>query len=66
MLVDSAVLEAGDVLMGSGVRGSKLLLPAGVLTALPGAEVLQEAGPPHRVTRRRVARHSRPGGRFPP
>ena len=29
------------MLMGSGVRGSKLLLPVGVLTALPGAEVLE-------------------------
>jgi prolyl-tRNA editing enzyme YbaK/EbsC (Cys-tRNA(Pro) deacylase) len=40
VLVDSAVAEAGDVLMGSGVRGSKLVLPARVLTALPGAQVL--------------------------
>ena len=40
VLVDGAVLGAGDVLMGSGVRGSKLLMPASVLTALPTSEVL--------------------------
>jgi prolyl-tRNA editing enzyme YbaK/EbsC (Cys-tRNA(Pro) deacylase) len=40
VLVDPAVLAAGEVLMGSGVRGSKLVLPASVLTALPGAQVV--------------------------
>jgi prolyl-tRNA editing enzyme YbaK/EbsC (Cys-tRNA(Pro) deacylase) len=51
VLVDEAVLAAGEVLMGSGIRGSKLLLPATVLTALPGAQVLsgmaRDAGPEH-------------------
>jgi len=40
LLVDHAVLDAGEVLMGSGVRTSKLVLPASVLTALPDAEVV--------------------------
>jgi len=46
LLVDSAVLRAGDVLMGSGLRGSKLLLPARVLAELPAAEVIDDLGRP--------------------
>ncbi len=46
VLVDAAVLAAGDVLMGSGVRGSKLMLPAEVLAGLPAAEVLADLGRP--------------------
>lgn len=46
VLVDAAVLVAGEVLMGSGVRGSKLLIPAGVLAALPTADVLEDLGRP--------------------
>lgn len=40
VLVDEAVLAAGEVVIGSGVRGSKLLVDAAELAALPGAEVL--------------------------
>jgi prolyl-tRNA editing enzyme YbaK/EbsC (Cys-tRNA(Pro) deacylase) len=40
ILVDEAVLAAGDVVIGSGIRGSKLLVPASELAALAGAEVL--------------------------
>ena len=40
VLVDEAVVEAGEVVIGSGVRGSKLLVDAAELAALPGAEVL--------------------------
>ncbi|MFC5181335.1 YbaK/EbsC family protein [Actinomadura harenae] len=40
ILVDAAVAEAGEVVIGGGVRGSKLLLPGKSLAALPGAEVL--------------------------
>ena len=40
ILVDEAVLAAGDVVIGSGIRGSKLLVPAAELAALAGAEVL--------------------------
>ena len=40
VLVDQAVLEAGAVVIGSGIRGSKLLVDAAELAALPTAEVL--------------------------
>ncbi|MDX6273793.1 MAG: hypothetical protein QOJ92_1003 [Frankiales bacterium] len=39
VLVDAAVLEAGTVVVGSGIRGSKLVLPASRLAELPRAEV---------------------------
>ncbi|MDQ1696652.1 MAG: hypothetical protein QOJ03_2005, partial [Frankiaceae bacterium] len=38
VLVDGAVIEAGDVIIGSGVRRSKLILPAWSLLDLPKAE----------------------------
>ena len=41
VLVDEAVLAAGDVVIGSGIRASKVLLPAAELAALPSAEVLR-------------------------
>ena len=41
VLVDEAVVAAGDVVIGSGIRGSKVLLPAAELAALPAAEVLR-------------------------
>ncbi|HEX2856107.1 MAG TPA: YbaK/EbsC family protein [Propionibacteriaceae bacterium] len=40
--VDEAVSAAGWVCIGSGVRGSKLVLPATDLLRLPGAEVVAE------------------------
>jgi prolyl-tRNA editing enzyme YbaK/EbsC (Cys-tRNA(Pro) deacylase) len=40
VLVDGAVVAAGDVVIGSGVRRSKLVLPAAALAELPGAEVI--------------------------
>jgi prolyl-tRNA editing enzyme YbaK/EbsC (Cys-tRNA(Pro) deacylase) len=40
VLVDEAVLSAGDVVIGSGVRRSKLLLPAKALSELPDAVVI--------------------------
>jgi prolyl-tRNA editing enzyme YbaK/EbsC (Cys-tRNA(Pro) deacylase) len=43
VLVDSAVVAAGEVVIGSGIRGSKLLVPADALLALPGAEQLDLA-----------------------
>jgi prolyl-tRNA editing enzyme YbaK/EbsC (Cys-tRNA(Pro) deacylase) len=39
VLVDEAVLAAGDVVIGSGIRASKLLVAAADLAALPAAEV---------------------------
>ncbi|WP_370890650.1 YbaK/EbsC family protein [Janibacter sp. GXQ6167] len=40
ILVDEAVAAAGEVVIGSGVRGSKLLVDARELASLPGAEVI--------------------------
>jgi prolyl-tRNA editing enzyme YbaK/EbsC (Cys-tRNA(Pro) deacylase) len=40
VLVDAAVLEVPHVVVGSGIRGSKLVVPSASLAALPGAEVL--------------------------
>lgn len=40
ILVDADVLAAGRVIVGSGIRGSKILAATDVLAALPGAEVL--------------------------
>jgi prolyl-tRNA editing enzyme YbaK/EbsC (Cys-tRNA(Pro) deacylase) len=42
VLVDAAVMEHALVVVGSGLRRSKLLLPPGVLAALPGAEVVPD------------------------
>ena len=41
VLVDEAVIAAGDVVIGSGIRGSKLLLPASEVAGLASAEVLR-------------------------
>jgi prolyl-tRNA editing enzyme YbaK/EbsC (Cys-tRNA(Pro) deacylase) len=46
LLIDAAVLEADEVVIGSGVRGSKLLLPGARLAELPAAEVLTGLGLP--------------------
>jgi prolyl-tRNA editing enzyme YbaK/EbsC (Cys-tRNA(Pro) deacylase) len=43
ILMDRAVLAAGEVVIGSGIRGSKLLVSTADLLALPGAEVLDLA-----------------------
>ncbi|MEU8803175.1 YbaK/EbsC family protein [Spirillospora sp. NPDC048819] len=40
VLVDEAVAAASRVVIGSGLRKSKILLPGKALTGLPGAEVL--------------------------
>ncbi|HSX33605.1 MAG TPA: YbaK/EbsC family protein [Candidatus Saccharimonadales bacterium] len=40
ILVDTKVLEAGNVIIGSGIRGSKLVVPAALLGKLPNAQVL--------------------------
>ena len=44
VLVDRAVTTAGVVIIGSGVRRSKLALDGAALGRLPGAEVLDELG----------------------
>ena len=40
VLIDSAVLDRGLVVVGSGLRRSKLQLPAAALATLPTAEVI--------------------------
>ncbi|MGH3902858.1 MAG: YbaK/EbsC family protein [Pseudonocardiaceae bacterium] len=44
LLLDPAVAEADLLVVGSGLRRSKLLLPGEVLVALPGAEVVDGLG----------------------
>jgi prolyl-tRNA editing enzyme YbaK/EbsC (Cys-tRNA(Pro) deacylase) len=41
VLVDPAVVGAGEVVIGSGIRGSKLLVAAEELAALPSATMLR-------------------------
>ena len=43
VLVDPAVVAAGHVVIGSGIRGSKLLVPSAGLLDLPGTQELQLA-----------------------
>jgi len=40
VLVDEAVARAGWVVIGSGLRGSKITVPGATLAGLPGAETL--------------------------
>jgi prolyl-tRNA editing enzyme YbaK/EbsC (Cys-tRNA(Pro) deacylase) len=44
VLVDEAVAKTGSVVIGSGIRGSKLRLPGELLAALPSAQVLPGLG----------------------
>jgi prolyl-tRNA editing enzyme YbaK/EbsC (Cys-tRNA(Pro) deacylase) len=44
ILVDAAVAAAAEVVIGGGVRGSKLFLPGRALLALPGAELVEGLG----------------------
>jgi prolyl-tRNA editing enzyme YbaK/EbsC (Cys-tRNA(Pro) deacylase) len=46
LLIDAAVAAAEFVVIGSGIRGSKLAVPGSLLAALPGAVVLAELGRP--------------------
>jgi prolyl-tRNA editing enzyme YbaK/EbsC (Cys-tRNA(Pro) deacylase) len=46
ILIDRAVAEAPHVVIGSGIRGSKLWLPGATLAELPGAEILDGLGVP--------------------
>ena len=40
VLVDAAVAAATLVVIGSGIRGSKIVIPGSVLAAMPGAQVV--------------------------
>jgi prolyl-tRNA editing enzyme YbaK/EbsC (Cys-tRNA(Pro) deacylase) len=44
VLVDAAVVTLGSVVIGSGIRGSKLWLPGRLLADMPGAKVLSGLG----------------------
>jgi prolyl-tRNA editing enzyme YbaK/EbsC (Cys-tRNA(Pro) deacylase) len=46
VLVDAAVAKTDSVVIGSGIRGSKLRLPGRLLAELPGAQVLDGLGLP--------------------
>lgn len=44
LLIDTAVAKADSVIVGSGVRRSKLRLPAALLTTLPGVAIVDGLG----------------------
>lgn len=44
LLVDAAVAAAPELVIGSGIRGSKLLISGAALAGLPGAEVVEGLG----------------------
>jgi prolyl-tRNA editing enzyme YbaK/EbsC (Cys-tRNA(Pro) deacylase) len=46
ILVDGVVAAAGPVVVGSGVRRSKLLVPGALVATLPGVTVLDGLGTP--------------------
>jgi prolyl-tRNA editing enzyme YbaK/EbsC (Cys-tRNA(Pro) deacylase) len=46
VLVDRAVVDAGIVVVGSGVRRSKIALAGAMLAKLPGAEVIDDLARP--------------------
>jgi prolyl-tRNA editing enzyme YbaK/EbsC (Cys-tRNA(Pro) deacylase) len=48
LFVDSSLTAMPTVVIGSGVRHSKLVLPGGLLPALPRAEVVEALGRPAR------------------
>jgi prolyl-tRNA editing enzyme YbaK/EbsC (Cys-tRNA(Pro) deacylase) len=46
LFIDRAVVDAGDVVIGSGVRRSKIVIAGSTLAALPNATVLDDLGLP--------------------
>jgi len=46
LLIDPAVAGAAELIIGSGLRDGKLLVPGEVLVKLPGAEVIEGLGRP--------------------
>jgi prolyl-tRNA editing enzyme YbaK/EbsC (Cys-tRNA(Pro) deacylase) len=46
VLVDEAVAKTGSVVIGSGIRGSKLRLPGHLVASVPAAQVLPGLGLP--------------------
>lgn len=41
ILIDAAVVAAGPVVIGAGIRGAKMILDGALLAQLPGAEVIE-------------------------
>jgi len=41
ILIDKAVADSPELVIGSGIRGSKLLVTGQLLSSLPGAEVIE-------------------------
>jgi len=46
ILLDKAVADAPELVIGSGIRGSKLLVTGDLLASLPGAEVIEDLARP--------------------
>ncbi len=46
ILIDAAVAAAGPVVIGSGIRGSKIVIDGAALGILPGAEVIEGLATP--------------------
>ncbi len=46
VLVDARVRDAGDVVVGSGLRRSKITLPGALLAQMPGAEIVEDLAVP--------------------
>jgi len=44
VLIDSTILETPLVIIGSGVRRSKLIVPGALLARIPGAEIIEGLG----------------------
>lgn len=44
ILIDARLIDAPVVVLGSGVRRSKLLVPGAALVSLPGAEMIADLG----------------------
>jgi prolyl-tRNA editing enzyme YbaK/EbsC (Cys-tRNA(Pro) deacylase) len=44
LLLDPAVAAAPELVIGSGIRGSKILIPGSTLAMLPGVEVVEGLG----------------------
>ena len=42
VLIDSRAAAADEIIIGSGIRGSKLLLSGSALASLPGSEVIED------------------------
>ncbi len=42
ILIDSRIVSEPEVVIGSGIRGSKIILSGQALAALPGAEVIED------------------------